>query len=92
MNGSNYNTSWWARTEELQIAAKKYVGKEVTTTHNRVGTVTRAFVRDGVIQLVVVTKSGNEFFTDNEHATISRNTDPGTDSVPVEGNRGELEE
>ena len=92
MNGSNYNTSWWSRQEELQQASKTYVGKEVTTTHNMVGVVARAFVRNGIIQLVVHTTSGHEFFTDNEHATISRKQDTTDVNLPSATNRGELDE
>lgn len=60
------------------VTARKYVNKHVRTTDGREGVVYDAWpANDGCITLWVADKHGNTFFTDNEHATMTRGQNDG---------------
>lgn len=55
-----------------QERAEKWVGKQVRTTHDRVGTVSSVTVVGNVIYLYCVDYFSRQFITSNERATLVR--------------------
>lgn len=50
-----------------------FIGKTVHTTNGKTGKVLKVWpLLDNVVQFLIETEGGDQYYTDNEHATIVR--------------------